>query len=239
LRALPRPVAEYEIALRLEALREAGQGPDVSLVIAALLDLSGRLEAAASEYQKAFDPKQPDPVVLRRWIQIRQERRQAFSAAVAARQLALWARGVAEDAELNGEGGVPLALARQLCAAAVEAREASRAVALARREKTEFPEDLAEFERQVEAARKLTEARLADAELLLRTREPGARTCDDRQVSERLTAALTERGAALKAVTARAPRQARGVLDAARRKDPSFEIRAQAQALMATLPPTP
>jgi hypothetical protein len=175
-------------------------------------------------------------VVLRRWIQIRQERRQAFSAAVAARQLALWAKGVAEEAELSGEGGVPLALARQLCAAVVDAREASRAIGLARREKTEFPEDLAEFERQADGARKLAEAKLADAELLLRTREPGARTCEDRQVSERLEAALSERGAALKALPARVPRLARPVLEAARRKDPSFEIRAQAQALVAKLP---
>ncbi|MFY0576191.1 HEAT repeat domain-containing protein [Cystobacter fuscus] len=86
LRALPRRVAEYEVAVRLEALREKAGSPELYLRTAVLLDLSGRVGEAAAEYQRAFLPEDPDPVVLRRWIRLREERLQAFSAAVAARQ---------------------------------------------------------------------------------------------------------------------------------------------------------
>ncbi len=235
LRALPRAVAEYEVAVRLESLRERASSAEVYLTIAALLDLTGQLELASTEYQRAYDTANPDPVVLRRWVKIRQERRQPFSAAVAARQLALWAHGVAREEVVSSEGGVPLASARQLCAAAENARFAAEAIAAARKQATEFPEDLNSFERAAADAVKLSEARLADAELLLREQKPDVRLCRDQQVRERLSSAVKERTAALEAVGAKLPKLAPLLLELARDRDPSPEVRAAAAARLATL----
>lgn len=230
LRALPRPVAEYEVASRLESLRERASSAELYLVMAALMDLSGQLELAATEYQRGFDPGNPDPVVLRRWVQIRQERRQPFSAAVAARQIAVWAHTVARDTELSNEGGVPLATARQLCAAAEGARYAVDVIAKSRTERTEFPEDLVAFELTAREALKLVEARLADAELMLKERTPGARTCGDARVRERLESAVKQRRAALEAVGTKLPSLAPLLLEMAKERDPSPEVRAVAAA---------
>jgi len=233
LRALPRVVAEYEVAVRLESLRERASSAEVYLTIAALLDLTGQLELASTEYQRAYDTTNPDPVVLRRWVKIRQERRQPFSAAVAARQLALWSLGVAREEVVSAEGGVPLASARQLCAAAENARFAAQAIAEARKQATEFPEDLDSFERVAADAVKLSEARLADAELLLREKKPDVRLCRDGQVHERLSSAVKERTAALEAVGTKLPKLAPLLLELARDRDPSPEVRAAAAARLA------
>jgi len=233
LHALPRPVADYEVAVRLEALRERAGSPELYLMMAVLLDASGRLGEAATEYQRAFVPEDPDPVVLWRWVTIREERRQAFSAAVAARQLALWALGTAREETVSAEGGIPLAAARRLCAAVRSARFASEAVARARKANTEFPEDLNGFAVTVSDALKLSEARLADAELLLREKQPGARTCGDDAVRERLTSAVSERREALRALGSKLPRLAPVLLEVARQRDPSEEIRAEARRLLA------
>jgi len=235
LRALPRAVAEYEVAVRLESLRERAGSAEVYLTIAALLDLTGQLELASTEYQRAYDTSNPDPVVLRRWVKIRQERRQPFSAAVAARQLALWANGVAREEVVSPEGGVPLASARQLCAAAENARYAAEAIAQARKEATEFPEDLNSFERAAADAVKLSEARLADAELLLREQNPSVRLCRDQQVRERLSNAVKERKVALEAVGTKLPKLAPLLLELARDRDPSPEVRSVAAARLTAL----
>ncbi|HYH94847.1 HEAT repeat domain-containing protein [Hyalangium sp.] len=235
LRALPRSVAEYEAAVRLESLRERASSPEVYLTLAALLDLTGQLELASTEYQRAYDNTHPDPVVLRRWVRIRQERRQPFSAAVAARQLAIWAHGVARDEVVTPEGGVPLASARQLCAAAENARFAVEAIAQARKQATEFPEDLNSFERAATDAVKLSEARLADAELLLRERNPDVRLCRNQQVRERLSNAVKERTAALEGVGTKLPKLAPVLLELARDRDPSPEVRSVAAARLAAI----
>jgi hypothetical protein len=232
LRALPGPVAEYEVAVRLESLREKANSAELYLIMAALLDMSGRMGEAATEYQRAFAPEDPDPVVLRRWVQLREERRQTFSAAVAARQLSLWALRVAREESISPEGGVPLAAARQLCAAARNARFASEAIARARKVSTEFPEDLDGFAVTAAEALKLSEARLADAELLLRERTPGARTCGDDAVRERLESALSQRREALRTVGTKLPKLAPLLLQVARERDPSPEVRTEAAALL-------
>ncbi|MCP3141903.1 HEAT repeat domain-containing protein [Pyxidicoccus xibeiensis] len=239
LAALPRPVAEYEVASRLEALRERASSAELYLTVAALLDLSGQLAQASTEYQRAFEGGAPDPVVLRRWVQIREERRQPFSAAVAARQLALWALEVAREETPTPGGRMPLASARQLCAAAVNARFASDAIARARKATTEFSEDLAEFERRAEEAKRLAEARLADAELLLREQSPGVRTCADQGVRERLDNAVKERTAALESVGTKLPQVGRLLLELARERDPSPQVRDAASARLTALKPTP
>ncbi len=232
LRALPPEVAEYEVAVRLESLRERAGSAELYLSTAALLDLSGALEQAATEYQRAFAPENPDPVVLRRWVEIREERRQSFSAAVAARQLSLWARRVARDEPISPEGGVPLAASRQLCAAVRNARFASEAIARARKAGSEFPEDLDGFAVTAGEALRLAEARLADAELLLREKTPGARSCDEDAVHERLVSGVAQRREALRALVSKQPRLAPELLRVARERDPSPEIRAEATTLL-------
>lgn len=235
LRALPRPVAGYEVAVRLESLREKAGSAELYLTMAALLDLSGRMGEAATEYQRAFAPEDPDPVVLRRWVRIREERRQSFSAAVAARQLSLWALRVAREEPLSAEGGVPLAAARQLCAATRSARFASEVIARAQKASSEFPEDLAGFSLVAADALRLAEARLSDAELLLREKTPGARTCEDDAVGERLASAVSQRRDALRTVGAKLPKLAPLLLEVARDRDPSPEIRSEATTQLSTL----
>lgn len=233
--ALPAPVAQYEAAVRLEALREKAGSPELYLTMAALLDVTGRLPEAAVEYQRAFVPEDPAPVVLRRWMQLREERHQYFSAAVAARQLALWALRVAREETVSSEGGVPLAASRTLCAAVQHAREAQATIVRARAQATEFPEDLDGFALTATEAVKLAEARLADAELLLREKTPGARTCPDDAVRERLESALTERREAVRALGPKLPQLAPLLLEVVRERDPSAEVRAEAATRLTAL----
>ena len=240
LAALPPAVADHALAQRLESLRERASSPEVYLAVALLLDLAGRMEEAATEYQRAHVPASPDPVVLRRWVELRRERHQAYSSAVAARQLALWARDVAELEPLAGDGGgAPVAPARQLCAAAVSARYAVQAIAEAQREATEFPEDLQAFGREAGEALRLTEARLADAELQLRLRSADAPLCSDARVTERLVEGRARRLEALRRLPARLPALAPLLLQAARERDPAPEVRAQAAALQLAGAPLP
>ncbi|QSQ26590.1 HEAT repeat domain-containing protein [Pyxidicoccus parkwayensis] len=240
LSALPRPVAEYEVASRLETLRERATSAELYLQVAVLLDLSGNLVQASTEYQRSVDGGALDPVVLRRWVRIREERKQAFSAAVAARQLALWALEVVNEEPVTPEGRIPLGSARQLCAAAVNARFALEAITRARASSSEFSEDLAVFERRATEAKRLAEARLADAELLLREQSPNVRTCADQGVRERLDGAVKERTAALEAVSTKVPQQVgRILLELARERDPSPQVRAAASARLTALKPVP
>ncbi|NPD26284.1 HEAT repeat domain-containing protein [Corallococcus sp. AB004] len=235
LSSLPAPVAGYEISVRLESLRERASSPELYITVAALLDLNGQLEQAASQYQRVYESGGTDPVVLWRWVQLREQRRQAFSAAVAARQLAVWAQTTAREELVSAEGGVPLASARQLCAAVVDARFAAQAIARVRNEKTEFPEDMDTFERTAQDAVRLAEAKLADAELLLRQQHPGVRTCADQQVAERLSQGVKERTQALQqATSARLPKPVGTLLlELARERDPSPEVRAAAASRLA------
>ncbi|RKH50436.1 HEAT repeat domain-containing protein [Corallococcus aberystwythensis] len=235
LSALPAPVAAYEVAVRLEGLRERASSPELYIAVAALLDLSGQLEQAASQYQRVYESGTTDPLVLWRWVQLREQRRQAFSAAVAARQLAVWAQTTAREETVSAEGGVPLASARQLCAAVVDARFAAQAIARVRNQKTEFPEDLATFERIAQDAVRLSEAKLADAELILRQQHPGVRTCADQQVAERLSQGVKERTQALQqASNAKLPKPVGTLLlELARERDPSPEVRAAAASRLA------
>jgi hypothetical protein len=223
-RALPRDVAEYEVATRLEALSKTASDGALFLSRAVLLDLSGQLEKAASEYQRAWDPQSPDPVVLSRWMAIRAERRQFFAGAVTARQLAVWARDAAA-ASLTPTPATALSIARELCAAHLEAKAAHTFITAARREKTEFPDDLEAFEVRAVEAVKLTQAKLRDAELMLLEQDARARTCGNADVSDRVRAGEEER---LKVLTALRQKPAKDVallLELARTRDPSPKVR--------------
>lgn len=235
LRALPPPIREYEVASRIESLRERAAGAEVALSIAALLDLSGDTAAAAAEYQRAFEPRLPDPVVLRRWAELRRARGEGHSAAVAARQLSLW---VGEQLTLH-EPGVDrstLSQTRALCAAAEASRFSLAVIQHARGGRSEFPEDLVTFEAEALAAKRLAEARLVDAELVLRQRQPDARTCSDMQVSTRLAQAERVRKEALEKLALRSDAHAKLLLERARERDPSLAVRRRVGEILSTAP---
>lgn len=221
LRSLPRAVAEYEVETRVDAARATAGDAQLYLTIAVLLDLSGRLDKAASEYQRAFDLAAPDPIVLRRWAQIRRERRQPYSAAITARQLSLWTQQTATVTE----GGGALGLARQLCAAVELGRYAQTVIAEVATQKTEFPDDVIEFQRRADDAVKLAEARLRDAELKVLEVDTMAKRCGDESVRERLKDGEAQRLSSLKELPVKASKVASLVKELAMQREPSPAIR--------------
>jgi hypothetical protein len=224
--SLPPEVAEHELATRLVARRAMTSSPELHAQLGALLELLGSTDEAASEYQKGFDPKLPDPVVLWRWMVIRQAQHKPFSAAVAARQIGLWAREMLDELGPETQGGhLSLAGVRQLCAVAHLVRVAHTSLEASRKEEKEFPEDVAAFLRESVELRRLAEARLKDAELTLLTQQPMARTCEDRDVTVRLEDAVRLRAQALRQLAQKLPRWAPALLARARDKDPSPYIR--------------
>lgn len=231
LRALPREVAEYEVATRVEGLEATAGDARALLTVAALLDLSGQLERAAAAYQRAFEPAAPDPVVLWRWAQLRADRRQLFSAAVAARQLLLWSEAVVKE-EQPATAASALSSARTLCSAVEAAQFAQGMIAQAKASSTEFPEDLVEFARRGEEISRLAQARLRDAELVLLAASPAVRRCGDDAVEQRLAAGAGERIEALTRLL-KNPKEKQAPLLAAYalERDPSPRVRDAVRAL--------
>ncbi len=236
LSSMPPRLADYEVARRLESLASAGDTPPVLLSRAVLLDATGKVPEAAALYQKAFEPHSPDPLILRRWIGLRWEQRQPFSSAVAARQLAVWAQEIAQLNDPAGPDFSPLWSSRSLCAAVEHAQVAEEAITRAAREATEFPEDLEAFRVTAVDARRLSQARLSDAEQALRRVDANALSCGDRRVTDRVEEAVGTRAAALERLRTQVPRLAPTLLRLASERDPSPQIRAKASGLLAGHP---
>ncbi len=224
--ALPPSVAENELSVRLANRRANVSSPELHAQVGALLELLGQKEEAATEYQRGFDPHQPDPIVLWRFMTLSESQHKAFSEAVAARQIGLWARDVLEELGPEAQNGhLSLAGVRQLCAVAHLVRIAHTGLEHARQGEKEFPEDVDGFLRESTELRRLSDARLRDAELVLQTHQPGTRSCDDHSVSERLSDGVKERAQALRQLPSKLPRVAPLLLGYARDKDPSPYIR--------------
>jgi tetratricopeptide (TPR) repeat protein len=229
IRALPRNVAEHEVAVRLLALSKTASDTQLYLTRAVLLDVTGQLEKAAAEYQRAWDPERPDPMVLRRWMAIRSERRQFFAGAVTARQLAVWAKGVAQQVDVPVPA-TAVSMARELCAATLNAKAAHETIRSAKTQQVEFPDDLESFEVRAIEAVKLTQARLRDAELVMLENDARARVCGNSDVKERIASGEAERLAALKALETKPPRERAALLELSRWRDPSDRVRLAASA---------
>ena len=229
LKALPRAVADFEVASRLETLGREASDTQLILTAALLLELSGQLDRAAAEYQRAWDPSAPDPVILRRWAALRLERRQFFSAAVAARQLAIHAAVAAAEGPSALDANARAA-ARELCSAAEEIHYAEQVLDLVAKEKTDFPDDISAFLVKVREQRRLVDARLRDAELALLAGDAGARRCTDASVAERMTVGEAMRLKALAALKERPPGGLLLLLEVVRERDPSSAVREAAGA---------
>jgi hypothetical protein len=224
LSAMPKEIAEYEVATRLEGLREVASDDRLFLTQAVMIDLLGETERAAADYRKAFDEKFPDPVILRRWAQIHRARGRLHSAAVAARQLALWAQNTASQEQVSKETAIKAA--RELCAAQELVTLAQEVISDAKEKGTEFPEDVIEFDRMVKTASRTVAARLQDAELLVLEADGRARRCGDVTVKERLADAENRRIEAVRDADKKAPQLAPLLREVLKQRDPSPRVRA-------------
>ena len=223
-KALPSDVAEYEISTRVQRLEAQATDSPVVLTLAALLDLAGQRSKAAQEYQRGFNFDAPDPVVLNRWVTIRNERREAYSAAVAAKQLSAWSAQQLRDVEFAAESSL-LAQSRTLCAARYFAQAAHRGIKHALDSQPEFIDDVKAFELGAQHNVRLIEAKLRDTELKLWETEPHVRSCDDTTLAQRLASSEEQRLLALQKIVTNASPKARLVVELARQRDPSAVIR--------------
>lgn len=232
---LPPEVAEYEVSTRVRRMAPNAATAERSLVLALLLDAGGRLPEATVEYQRAFDAGLPDPLILRRWMSLRSERKEWYQAAISARQLSLWALEISRAETAEASEGVPvLAPARRLCAARELALEADAVIREAQAHATDFAADVVHFAKTSAEAVALSQARLKDAELRLKAQQPGATLCD-RHLTRTLAQQDAQRRARFQKVYQESP-SLRAALTFRAQRDPSPDIRALGAMWLAQTP---
>ncbi len=222
---LPPQVAEYEVFSRIEAGRDTSTDSKVVTANGVLLEALNLVDDARLEYQKAFEPRLLDPVLLVRGAHMRLMRNENYSAAVAARLLALWGKETVEENLAPDDQSI--SATRQVCAAADAARQAAQVFAQMRGKPIEFQKDAEQFERQATAAQALIEARLRDMELKAMEKDATFRPCFAEGAAERMTAADQKRLEAFKKLLAPWSGKVRAY---ALLRDPSLQVRAAAQA---------
>jgi hypothetical protein len=227
-RSLPKDVVDYEIATRLRSLEANGADVGMLLIRAVLLELSGQVERALVQYQRAWDSANPDPLILHRVAEWRGARGQHYSSAVAARQLFVWGMAAAEALPAIDAAGA-LKAAREMCSAKAYLTIASTILGESSTRGGEFAEDFAAFQSLSKKAQGLVDARLRDAELELAAVDSAARSCGDEAVQSRMRAAEDARIAGLADLKeARVP-SLELLLDAVISTDPSEKVRATAR----------
>jgi len=228
--ALPSSLANYQIAKweQKTTLKEL-EGEEL-LKWAILYDLSGQKGKAAALYAKAYSPEVPDPILLRRWVTLRKEQGQYYSAAVAARQLAWWVERTVEDFSPVREAEVVLA-ARELCAATEMGAFAVASLEVLAQKSTEFPEDVLAFVQRAQTGLRLAQARLEDAELVLLGQQPQAKPCKERGLPWSIETQVKERKAAFERLSKQRPEAAKLLIQRALEVDPLVELRVELQGL--------
>jgi hypothetical protein len=227
---LPIDALEVEVRARAEALRKLAQGPALQVRLSILEDLMGDEKAALEDYARALRGDAADLLVLRRIASLRARRGEAFSAAVAARDLATRVLQAVERRE-GEEGASPALLARTLCGARDDAQDALALLqAMPAAAAAEFPEDLGLFRRRAEEATRLASARLSDAEARARAEEKAFRGCDDDGgLATRLADGESDRRAAVTQAAQRKDSRLQPALARVARFDPSADVRAAAR----------
>jgi len=232
--ALPSSLVNYQVAKReqQQTVKEL-EGND-ALKWAILYDLSGQPSKAAVLYSKAYLPELPDPILLRRWVALRKEQKQYYSAAVAARQLAWWVERAVEDVGPIHEAEVFFA-ARELCAATNMGEFAMASLEALSKEATEFPEDLLVFLKKAQNSLRLAQARLQDAELALFEQMPLAKRCKENGLPWSIKTKVQERKMAFEKLAKQKPEAAKLLIQRVMSVDPLIELRAELQGLQASL----
>jgi len=233
-RALPSNLTHYQVAKReqQQTIKEL-EGND-ALKWAILYDLSGQQAKAATLYSKAYSPELPDPVLLRRWVTLRTEQKQYYSAAVAARQLAWWVERAVEDFGPIREAEAVWA-AREFCAATEMGAFALASLEALAQKPTDFPEDVLVFVQKAQASLRLAQARLQDAELVLFEQMPQAKRCKEHGLPWSIDTKVKERKAAFEKLSKRKPEAAKLLIQHAMRADPLMELRAELEGLETSL----
>ena len=232
--ALPESLAEYQVAKREQQQTLQELEGEEALQWAILYDLSGQRAKAAVLYSKAYIPEQADPLILRRQVVLRREQKQPYSAAIAARQLALWTERTAEEAGPLHEAQL-LPAARELCAAVDMGEFALASLEALSEEPTDFPEDVLAFLQKARSSLRLAQAKLQDAELALFEQAPQAKRCNQRGLPWSIEAKVEERKKAFEKLAKQKPAAAKLLIERAMTVDPLTELRAKLRDLQTSL----
>ncbi|MGI5865097.1 MAG: HEAT repeat domain-containing protein [Myxococcales bacterium] len=228
---LPADTLDLEVRARIESLRQMAQGADLHVKLGVLNELVGNPRGAASDYERALRSKVGDAFALWRLAKVRAQEGEAFSAGVAARELATRVLQLTEQ-RAQDEGLSPLLLSRTLCGSRDEAREALAVLQgipgeIAR----DFTDDHALFVRRADEALRVASARLADAEVKARWNDRSFKGCDDDgQMGARLDEGEADRLAAVQEMAKANDPRLRPALERVASRDPSPQVREAARA---------
>ncbi len=228
---LPADTLDLEVRGRIESLRKMAQGADLHIKLGVLNELVGAPRAAATDYERALRAEVGDAFALWRLAKVRAGEGEAFSAGVAARELATRVLQVTEQ-RTQDEGLSPLLLSRTLCGSRDEAREALAVLQSVPAEVArDFTEDHALFVRRADEAHRVASARLTDAEVKARWNDRGFKGCDDDgQMGARLEEGEADRLAAVQEMAKANDPRLRPALERVASRDPSPKVREAARA---------